>query len=127
MGEYIFSFKIFSYVSMMKMIASLSVLLLAVSFMQTADAQLEVRIEKEEFNRAAAQNRFCCFIAQNQCTSLCAGRTVLLPVLDVVASLVFSPVVPTPALALQPTLVPPPQQLLQLQPLLQNKDSGGGI
>merc|ERR1711931_247037 len=105
MGEYIFSFKIFSYFSMMKMIASLSVLLLAVSFMQTADAQLEVRIEKEEFNRAAAQNRFCCFIAQNQCTSLCAGQDCSATCTGRCGILVFSPVVPTPALALQPTLV----------------------
>ena len=58
-------------------------------------------------------------------------RTVPLPVLDDVASLVLSPVVPTPALALQPTHVPPPQQLqqlqLQLQPLLNHKASGVGI
>eukprot|EP00088_Acartia_fossae_P047859 TRINITY_DN51_c0_g2_i1.p2 TRINITY_DN51_c0_g2~~TRINITY_DN51_c0_g2_i1.p2 ORF type:complete len:124 (-),score=45.27 TRINITY_DN51_c0_g2_i1:85-432(-) len=58
---------------MMKIVASFAVLLVAVCYLETASAQLEVTVKQEDYNRGAL-NRFCCFIAQSMCTSQCAGQ-----------------------------------------------------
>merc|ERR1711872_172537 len=44
------------------------------SSLDMAAGQLEVTVTKSDFNRAV-QDRFCCLIAQSQCTSQCAGQS----------------------------------------------------
>eukprot|EP00088_Acartia_fossae_P047855 TRINITY_DN51_c0_g1_i14.p2 TRINITY_DN51_c0_g1~~TRINITY_DN51_c0_g1_i14.p2 ORF type:complete len:101 (-),score=28.48 TRINITY_DN51_c0_g1_i14:111-413(-) len=59
---------------MMKLIASFAVLLVCICYLEVGNAQLEVTVKQEDYNRGAL-NRFCCFIAQSMCTSQCAGQS----------------------------------------------------
>ena len=39
----------------------------------SAESELQVTVTKADFNRAT-MDRFCCLIAQSQCTTQCAGQ-----------------------------------------------------
>ena len=40
-----------------------------------AESELQVTVTKADFNRAT-MDRFCCLIAQSQCTTQCAGQVM---------------------------------------------------
>lgn len=58
---------------MMKLITISALLLVCIANLEVANGQLEVVVKQEDYNRGAL-NRFCCFIAQSQCTTQCAGQ-----------------------------------------------------
>merc|ERR1712035_153314 len=55
-------------ITTMKFIVALSCVALS-----SAESELLVTVTKADFNRAT-MDRFCCLIAQSQCTTQCAGQ-----------------------------------------------------
>merc|ERR1712137_1040272 len=85
--------------------------------LSSAESELQVTVTKADFNRAT-MDRFCCLIAQSQCTTQCAGQDCAATCTGRCGLFGLVTCDPTPALESPLTHAQPPQHKLYWQQTL---------